>query len=438
MNVLFRFQVVLFTFLFSFWGKSVTAQTYFPPVNTNQWDTLSPDRLQFCPDRIDSLYQFLEGSNSKAFILLKDGKIVLERYFGRFTQDSVWYWASAGKTLTAGLIGIVESKKQLAISDAASLYLGSGWTSLSKLREDSITIWHQLTMTSGLDESDNPDCTDPSCLTYKAPVGTRWSYHNAPYTRLDQVIEAASGQKINTFLAQQLSVKTGINGLYVRLGYNNVFFSKARSMARFGWLLLNKGQWSGNQIIPESFVSQLAQTSQNLNPSYGYLTWLNGKSHHMLPGLPFRFNGTLSPPAPNDAYAALGKNGQMLQIIPSKNMVWMRMGESPDDKNPLVSVTYADEVWNYINALNCENAAVEGIPGKNNIDLYPNPVVRGGYIQFSTFLTSEMDIYDVYGRLWAQVKTGSESFRIPENWPVGCYVAVPKNGQRAQRFVVIP
>jgi CubicO group peptidase (beta-lactamase class C family) len=192
------------------------------------------------------------------------------------------------------------------------------------------------------------------------------------------------------------------------------------------------------KLNPKLFVSQMAQTSQNLNPSYGYLTWLNGKSHHMLPGLPFRFNGTLSPPAPDDAYAALGKNGQMLQIIPSKNMVWMRMGESPDDKNPLISVTYADDVWSYINALNCENAAQEGISGKSKIDLYPNPVVRGGYIKFSTFLTSEMDVYDVYGRLWAQVKSGSESLRIPENWPIGCYVAVPKNGQKAQRFVVIP
>jgi len=66
-------------------------------------------------------------------------------------------------------------------------------------------------------------------------------------------------------------------------------------------------------------------------------------------------------------------------------MVWMRMGESPDDKNPLISVTYADDVWNYINALNCENAAQEGISGKSKIDLYPNPVVRGGDLQFSTF-----------------------------------------------------
>lgn len=438
MNVPFRFQVVLLTFLFSFWGKSVTAQTYFPPLNTNQWDTLSPDRLQFCPDRIDSLYQFLLASNSKAFILLKDGKIVLERYFGRFTQDSAWYWASAGKTLTAALVGIAESKKQLALDDAASLYLGSGWTSLSKVREDSILVWHQLTMTSGLDESKNSDCTDPSCLTYKAPVGTRWSYHNAPYTRLDQVVETASGQKINTFLAQQLSAKTGINGLYVRLGYNNVFFSKARSMARFGWLLLNKGQWSGNQMIPESFVSQLAQTSQNLNPSYGYLTWLNGKSHHMLPGLPFRLVGELSPPAPDDAYAALGKNGQMLHIIPSKNMVWMRMGDSPDEQNPLVSVTYADEVWNYINALNCGNLSNNGIPEKSKLGVYPNPVARGAYIQFSAATPVDIDIYDVYGRLWARVQSGSELFQIPEYWPVGCYVTVPKDGQKAQQFVVIP
>ena len=57
------------------------AQLYFPPVNSNTWDTTSPIQLCWCDNRIDSLYQFLDSTESKAFILLKDGKIVLEKYF---------------------------------------------------------------------------------------------------------------------------------------------------------------------------------------------------------------------------------------------------------------------------------------------------------------------------------------------------------------------
>ena len=54
------------------------AQLYFPPVNSNTWDTTSPLQLSWCDNKIDSLYQFLDSTDSKAFILLKDGKIVLK------------------------------------------------------------------------------------------------------------------------------------------------------------------------------------------------------------------------------------------------------------------------------------------------------------------------------------------------------------------------
>jgi len=70
-------------------GKAQTL--YFPPLIGNNWDTLSPASLGWCTDRVDSLYDFLEQQNSKAFVVLKDGKIVLEKYFGSFTQDSLWY-----------------------------------------------------------------------------------------------------------------------------------------------------------------------------------------------------------------------------------------------------------------------------------------------------------------------------------------------------------
>ena len=187
---------LLFTFILITTTFATRAQnTYYPPISqTAFWDTLSPQSQGWCNDSINSLYQYLAKENSKAFILLVDGKIVLEKYFGTFTKDSSWYWASAGKTLTAFLVGKAREEGKLSLNDKSSDYLGSGWSSLTQAQEDAITIRHQLTMTTGLDDgvSDN-HCTLKSCLIYKADPGTRWAYHNAPYTLLDKVIETATG-----------------------------------------------------------------------------------------------------------------------------------------------------------------------------------------------------------------------------------------------------
>ena len=65
---------------------------YFPPVTGSTWDTISPKTLGYCQTNIDRLYEYLEANNTRAFILLKNGKIVLEKYFGTHTQLSPWQW----------------------------------------------------------------------------------------------------------------------------------------------------------------------------------------------------------------------------------------------------------------------------------------------------------------------------------------------------------
>lgn len=86
------------------------------------------ESLGWCRDKVAPLYSFLETRNSKAFIVLKDGKIVIEKYFGKFTKDSLWYWASAGKTLTSFAVGLGQEDGYLKITDTSSKYLGKGWT----------------------------------------------------------------------------------------------------------------------------------------------------------------------------------------------------------------------------------------------------------------------------------------------------------------------
>lgn len=342
--------MVFMLFLFA---ASVSAQSYFPPNNSSEWDTLSPSNFDWCPDKIDSLYGFLDEANSKSFILLKDGKIVLEQYFDEHTDSSYWYWASAGKTLSSFLLGIAQEEGFLNINDTTSDYLGSGWTYSSPEEEEKITIWNQLTMTSGLDDGvSNPFCTDDSCLIYLAEPETRWAYHNAPYTLLRPVLENATGQGINIYANQRLLNPIGMDGIFSYVGYDNVFSSTTRSMARFGLLIQNNGEWDGTQILSdENYFSQMVNSSQALNESYGYLWWLNGKSSFMLPGTQFVFDGSLFPNAPNDVIAALGKNGQIINVVPSENMVWIRMGNTTSTE--LVETNLNIGIWNYINDLSC-------------------------------------------------------------------------------------
>jgi CubicO group peptidase (beta-lactamase class C family) len=118
----------------------LSGQLYFPPNNSSAWATMDAASLGWCQTRIDSLYRFLEANNTKAFILLKDGKIVLEKYLNGHSQTSSWYWASAGKTLTSALVGIAQQENKLKISDLTSNYLGKGWTSCTPTQEEKITI----------------------------------------------------------------------------------------------------------------------------------------------------------------------------------------------------------------------------------------------------------------------------------------------------------
>jgi CubicO group peptidase (beta-lactamase class C family) len=365
-------KVLLFLFLLGFAFNLKAQLTYFPPLVGTTWDTISPASLGWCPDKIDTLLNYLEDRDSKAFIVLVDGKIVIEKYFGSFTMDSVWYWASAGKSLTAFTVGIAQQEGYLSISDTTSDYLGTGWTVCPAVKEDMITIRHQLTMTTGLDDGvADYTCTDDTCLQYLADAGTRWAYHNGPYTLLDGVIQGSTGMSLNAYVTQKVCVPTGMSGLYFQSGYNNVFYSKPRSMARYGLLILNKGNWNGNQIMTDTaYYNDMVNTSQPLNLSYGYLWWLNGKSSFMVPQTQIVFPGSLQPNAPNDMFSALGKNGQIINVVPSMNMVFIRMGNSPSD-NGFVTPLFNDTIWQKLNDIMCTTSINE--TGSDGFEIYPNP-----------------------------------------------------------------
>ncbi len=339
---------------------NVAAQTYFPPTDGSKWESVAPSQLEWCTENIDSLYEYLERNSTKAFIVLKDGRIALEWYADDFEADDNWYWASAGKTVTAALVGIAQAEGKLTIESPTSDHLGEGWTSLEAEQESEITVRHQLTMTSGLDDkSGDKDCTDPECLEFKADPGTRWAYHNAAYTLLGSVVESASGMGLNVFYSTRLATITGMNGGYIKIGFNRVLFSTARSMARFGLLALNDFVWDGSPVIDdEEYVRALTKPSQELNRSYGYLWWLNGQETFMLPSLQFVFPGPLTPNAPPDTYNGLGKNDQIVSVVPSEGLVIVRMGDAASPEGPPVPTTFVNEMWGLLRQVICTTTSV--------------------------------------------------------------------------------
>ncbi len=346
---------------------------YFPPTSGNTWDTISPQSLTWCQARIDSLYNYLQVKHTKSFILLKNGKIVLEKYFGSYTQDSIHYWASASKSLTGFLAGVAQQKGLININNKVSQYIGTGWTSAPLGKENLITVKHLLTMTSGLNDNPPPTCTNEdtakACLTYSVDAGTRWAYHTGAYKKVQDVISVPAAMNYNLVTNNWIETQTGMSGFW----FQQVYYSKARDMARFGLLNLNKGIWSTDTIMKDSlYFKAMTNTSQNFNLSYGHLWWLNGKPTFMNPGIQLVLNGPLIPNCPADMFAALGKNDQKIYVVPSTSMVVIRQGDSADGVTFALS-TFDNTLWDYINKLTCNTAGIKENELSQHLSVYPNP-----------------------------------------------------------------
>ena len=227
--------------------------------------------------------------------------------------------------------------------------------------------------------------------------GERWSYHNAPYTLLDQVISNATGMNLNFYTYTKLGIPIGMQGAFVQIEYNNVFISTPRDMARFGVLMANGGMWNGVSIMEDQdYFNAMITPSQTLNKSYGYLWWLNGQENYMLPGFQLQIPGYISPNAPADVYAAIGKNRQLLSISPSEDLIVVRMGNATEDA--LVSTTLHDDIWERIMNLACTSNLNEGDENTRSF-VYPNPASDRVFIEGSVDFTKAVDILDASGRI---------------------------------------
>jgi len=321
-RILFGLLVCLCPSLRAFAQTAANASLYFPPVD-GEWEHVAPASVGWNADKLNEALDIAGKNRSSGVVILHRGRIMAERYWdldqNRFhagkdrAGHAIEDVASAQKSVSSILVGIAQHKGLLAIQDSVQKYLGPGWSKASPEQEKAITIRHLLTMTSGLSND----------LTYDAPAGTRWFYNTACYSHTLEVVAAAAKKTPNELTREWLTGRIGMadsrwverSGNVTRLNPRG-FATTARDLSRFGLLILADGKWNGETVIADRDYLRAALTpSQNLNPNYGYLWWVNTRQS--------RF-----PDAPADMVAALGAGTHDLFVVPSRGLVVTRLGDA--------------------------------------------------------------------------------------------------------------
>lgn len=328
-------------------------QLYFP--TPTQWRSVTAEEAGCSQRRLDSAMKFAERSHSTGVVVLWRGRILAERYWDGWTRDRPHFAYSVSKSLVSTLIGMaIEEGKIEGVDQSASDFL-SEWQANPQHRK--ITIHDMLSMSAGLEGGTRvflkgAFSRDERAFATSLPVqhkpGTYWEYHNSAYRLHFNLIDEASGQSLQQYTQVKLLTPLGMgNSKWETKRFNrrqNTFMSLTpRDAARYGLFVLAEGAWNGKQLVNRDWIRKATRPSnKTLNPSYGYLWWLNCGSFHYLPLNPNKQAGPIFPGCPPDAIGALGKDDQAIYVVPSLDLVVTRFGDAADSSTPATSKFDAD------------------------------------------------------------------------------------------------
>lgn len=280
----------------------------------------------FVEDRADGI-----ARGTRAIAVVHDGQLVAERYGEGFGPDTPLLGWSMGKSIASTVIGRLVHEGRLDIDDTD---LRPEWADDDRAQ---ITVEHLLTMTSGLafDEVYDPG-TDATTMLFTpgdvaafaadkelvAPPGEVFSYSSGTTNVLCDVAARAAGDRsgfVHDLVLAPLGMSSAViepdaSGLPV---CSSFAYASARDWARFGQWHLDDGVWDGERLLPEGWVAAATTPVAAATESgYGYQWWLNARP-----------DGTLRmPDVPADAYWASGNEGQQVVVVPSADLVVVRLG----------------------------------------------------------------------------------------------------------------
>ena len=283
---------------------------------------------------------------TRAVVVVHHGRIIAERYadgFGPAIRFPGW---SMTKSVGSALVGILVGQGRLRL-DSASLF--PAWRAEGDPR-GAITLGQLMWMSDGLahDESYTPtggatrllfgarDIAATAAATAARNLpGSTWYYSSATANLISKVVRETVGGTLTDYLTfprralfDRIGMRSAVlepdaTGLFVASSF---MYATARDWARFGLLFLRDGVWEGERILPEGWV-RYSVTPAPAAPlgEYGAQWWLNAgaakdSTHRPLPNLPREF------------YRAAGFEGQMVGVVPSADLVVVRLGLSRPDQ----------------------------------------------------------------------------------------------------------
>jgi len=327
---------------------------------TAGWKTSKPEAMGMDSQKLAEAIEYAATPefNNEGIVVIKNGYIVAEAYFGSFRQDSAHVSHSMAKSFTSALIGIAIDKGLIAAIDTKICKYYENWNCDDEDDFRSrITIRHAMTLTTGLkwheDWSKFDWNTNDALKMIKNghfmryisdreglyEPGQRFKYSTGDPMLLSRVIQEATGMSAFEFARQNLFNPLNISNVRWdkdKDGYTATFsmlYTTVRDYAKFGYLFLNKGRWEDKQIVSEQWVEKSTRTDPGVRMwgAYGYLWHVN---------LPYRLKWSNSPISrdtiPSDGYMAEGVMGQNIFIIPSRDLVIVRVANKTGEGMDLV------------------------------------------------------------------------------------------------------
>lgn len=353
---------------------------YFPePESQGGWRWLqTPEDVRDCggmdPDRLARIDDFLDRFDAtSSLVIIRHGHLVREWYDNSAlttTRYDIWSCVKSFTGIAWGLLlddcrtGKLPPERMVDLDTPAYRFIPEGHP-LTDSRKEAITFRHLLSMTSGIPGERYgiaaiPTDTDIGPFeaalgfaptkarpwregrwtkTLATEPGTAWDYSDPAMAHLALAFAHIMGREMHEVMAERVFGPIGIENLVWDLqGVGAGFIGphtnahtgihvSARELARFGYLMLQGGQWRGEQLVPAWWVEMATRSSQPFNPDYGFTWWVNTA-------------GTRWPRLPLDLFAASGYQSNRLYVLPSLDLVVARTGSGPGawDEQGLISL----------------------------------------------------------------------------------------------------
>ncbi len=303
---------------------------------------------------VDALFTRPETAETRAVLVMRDGRIVAERYAPGYHQNTRFVSWSMAKTITAVMIGQLVADGRLRLDDSAPV---PAWQRAGDPRGE-ITLRHLLQMRSGLRHTEAGDPVYESdevrmlfldgrdnmaayaeAQPLEAEPGAKWEYSSATTVILADIAARAltSSQDpaerrraVDDYLRTRLFEPLGMKSMvpeYDAAGTligGSLIHGSARDWARFGEFLRNKGAVRGAQLVPAAWIDFMVSPNPR-NQGYGAQTWLNR---------PQASDGHLEWPGTGAAtFSMNGHLGQYVTVVPERGVVVVRLGKTLDGQH---------------------------------------------------------------------------------------------------------